>query len=83
MTTLFCDLETFSAVPITHGTHAYAEKAEVLLIAVAIDDGDVAILGPELDYLQEMIDEASTIVIHNSAFDRTILRHQNVSMPMG
>jgi len=83
MTTLYLDLETFSPVPITHGTHAYAEQAEVLLIAVAIDDGDVAVLGPELDYLQEMIDEASTIVIHNSAFDRTILRHHNVTMSMG
>ena len=83
MTTLYLDLETFSNVPITHGTHAYAEKAQVLLIAAAIDDGDVAVMGPELDYLQEMIDEASTIVIHNSAFDRTILRHQNVSMTMG
>ena len=83
MTTLYLDLETFSDVPITRGTHAYAERAEVLLIAVAMDDGDVAVMGPELDYLQEMIDEASTIVIHNSAFDRTVLRHQNVTMPMG
>ena len=32
MTTLYLDLETFSDVPITHGTHAYAEQAEVMLV---------------------------------------------------
>ena len=46
MTTLYLDLETYCDVPITHGTHAYAEKAQVLLIAAAIDDGDVAVMGP-------------------------------------
>lgn len=35
---LWLDLETYSEVPITHGTHAYAEKAEVLLFAYALDD---------------------------------------------
>ncbi|MFJ1257871.1 DNA polymerase I [Cupriavidus sp. CuC1] len=32
------DLETFSPVPIKHGSHAYAEKAEILLFAYAMDD---------------------------------------------
>ena len=32
MNTLFLDTETFSPVPITHGTHAYAEQAEVMLV---------------------------------------------------
>lgn len=82
MTILFVDLETFSDVPITHGTHAYAEKAQVLLVAVAIDDNPVAVMGPELDYLQELVDEADTIVIHNSAFDRTVLAHNNVRVPV-
>ena len=82
MTTLYLDLETFSDVPITNGTHAYAERAEVLLIAMALDDNPVAVMGPELDYLQEMIDAASTIVIHNSAFDRTVLRHCGVNVPV-
>jgi DNA polymerase len=82
MTTLYLDLETFSDVPITHGTHAYAEKAQVLLVAVAIDDNPVAVMGPELDYLQELIDEADTVVIHNSAFDRTVLAHNNVRVPV-
>lgn len=33
------DLETRSPVPIKHGTHAYAEQAEVLLWAYADDEG--------------------------------------------
>jgi len=33
MTVLFLDIETYSEVPITHGTHRYAEEAEVLLVA--------------------------------------------------
>ena len=38
MTTLWLDLETYSTVPIKHGAHRYAEEAEVLLVAVAVDD---------------------------------------------
>lgn len=43
MTTLWLDLETYSPVPITHGAHAYAEGAEVMLFAWAIDDGPVSV----------------------------------------
>ena len=41
MTTLYLDLETYSPVPITHGTHRYAEEAEILLVALAVDDAPV------------------------------------------
>lgn len=43
MTTLYLDLETYSDVPINHGTHAYAQGAEVMLFAWAIDDGPVSV----------------------------------------
>lgn len=43
MTTLYLDLETYSPVPITHGTHRYAEEAEVLLVAYAWDNDAVAV----------------------------------------
>ena len=86
MTTLWLDLEAFSTVPITHGTHAYAEKAEVLLVAYAFDDEGVEVLdltaGGSLDNVQMLIDSADEIVIHNSAFDRTVLRYQNVHVPV-
>lgn len=88
MTTLFCDIETYSPVPITHGTHRYAEEAEVLLVAVASDDTKVDVWDcAQIPFdwrerLQWLIDAADTVVIHNSHFDRTILRHQGVDVPV-
>ena len=35
---LWVDLETWSEVPIAHGTHVYAAAAQVLLFAWAVDD---------------------------------------------
>ena len=89
MTTLWLDTETFSETPITHGTHAYAEKAEVLLVALALDDEPVVVWdtsdperrGSQLAALQGMIDRADEVVIHNSHFDRTVLRHGGVTVP--
>jgi DNA polymerase bacteriophage-type len=85
MTTLWLDLETYSETPITHGTHKYAENAEVLLVAYAFDDEPVEVMDlterSSLDSVQMMIDTADKIVIHNSAFDRTVLRHCGVHIP--
>jgi len=41
MPDLFLDCETFCDIPIKHGTYRYAERAEVMLITWAIDDGPV------------------------------------------
>jgi len=89
VTTLFLDLETYCAVPIAYGTHAYAEQAEVMLIALAVDDEPVEVWdrteGSDEDLLgrlQKAIDAADKIVIHNSAFDRTVLRWQGVNVPV-
>lgn len=81
MTTLFLDLETFSDVPITHGTHAYAQRAEVLLFAWALDGGPVSVVDeangePRPAALREALTDPGVLVCaHNSAFDRTVLRH--------
>ncbi len=87
MSTLWLDLETYSPVPITHGTHRYAEEAEVLLVAFAVDDAPVDVWDtqhkPEWRAgLLQYIYEADTIVIHNSHFDRTVLRHCGVNIPV-
>lgn len=86
MTTLWLDLETYSETPITHGTHKYAENAEVLLVAYAFDDEPVEVIDlterGSLDNIQMMVDTADTVVIHNSAFDRTVLRHCGVHIPV-
>jgi len=82
MTTLYLDLETYSKTPITHGTHAYAADAEILLVAWAVDDDsvqvhDVTLTGmrmpPELT--EQLVKTDVTVVIHNSHFDRTVMQH--------
>jgi len=85
---LFLDLETYSTVPITCGAHAYAEGSEILLIAMAQDDGPVEVLdctlgaeGP-MARLAEAVQSADSIVIHNSAFDRTILSKHGLDVPV-
>jgi DNA polymerase len=86
MTTLWLDLETYCETPITHGTYRYAESAEVLLVAYAFDDEPVKVLdlteGGSLDNVQMLIDSADRVVIHNSNFDRTVLRCNNVHIPL-
>lgn len=82
MKKLYCDLETYSPVPIKNGTHAYAEKAEVLLWAYAVDDGpvrcwDVASGEPMPCELDDGIEDPQTVLIgHNwGMFDSVILDH--------
>jgi DNA polymerase bacteriophage-type len=87
VTTLFLDLETFSEVPITYGTHRYAEKAEIMLAAWAMDDGpvevwDITRAEAGLDGIQYLVQRADRIVIHNSYFDRTVLHYQGIDLPV-
>lgn len=89
MTTLWLDLETYSTIPIKHGVHKYAEAVEVLLVAFAWDDEPVTVLDCATDgwdkwmgTLQWAVDHADKVVIHNSAFDRTVLRHCGVNIPV-
>ena len=81
MTTLWIDLETYSEVPITQGTHRYAASAEIMLCAWAIDEGPVNVqdmtaeryIRPDLATLLD--DPTVTVIAHNSHFDRTVIRH--------
>ena len=87
MNTLYLDLETYCETKITHGAYRYAEDAEVMLVAWAWDDEPVAVWDTQdmphwRDALQMMIDTAERIVIHNSNFDRTVLREQGVHIPV-
>ena len=80
---LFLDLETYSSTPISAGTHRYAEQAEILLLAYAVDDSPAVVCEhPAPAEMQALVDQAEEIVIHNSAFDRTVLRHQGVALPV-
>jgi DNA polymerase len=79
---LFLDTETFSEVPINHGTAKYAEGAEVLLTAFAIDEDPTTVIEGLPDALQDVIDEADEVVAHNMRFDRTVLRANGVNIPI-
>jgi DNA polymerase len=80
MTLLFLDTETYCETPINAGTHRYAEDAEVMIITYAFNDGatqhiDLTENDVPLHLYARLDDPDTTIVMHNAAFDRTILRH--------
>ena len=79
---LFGDLETFNEQPITVGTHRYAETAEIMLFAWAIDNGPVNVWditaspATPRELQMALMAEEVALVFQNSAFDRTVLRHK-------
>lgn len=82
MTFFYCDLETFSAVPIKNGIHAYAEQAEILLFPYAFENDapkcwDVTedpVMPVEI--YDRLADEHITTVWHNGGgFDRIVIKH--------
>ncbi|CAB3624517.1 DNA polymerase [Achromobacter pestifer] len=81
--TAYHDLETFSERDLkTYGTHAYAEKAEVMLWTYALDDGEIRVWDATADSrapadLVAILQRPDTRhVWHNGGmFDRTILKH--------
>lgn len=83
MQTLWCDLETFSAIPIANGPHRYAEAVRVLLFGYAIDDEPAKVwdLAKDPDVIPEdlraaLADPSVNTVWHNGAnFDSVVLRH--------
>ena len=81
MTTLFLDLETRNAVDIKAGTHKYAETVEIDLFGYAVDGQsaevwDVASGEPIPAELEAVLcDPNAQVIAHNSAFDRTVMRH--------
>jgi len=88
--TLSIDLETFGATPIKRGVYRYAEDCEILLVAWARNDERARVTDltaspdpqAELEALQRMIDAADRCVVMNSNFDRTVLRHHGVTIPI-
>ncbi|WP_277039639.1 DNA polymerase [Turicimonas muris] len=82
MKTLWCDLETFSRIPITNGAHRYAEEVWVLLFGYAIDDEPAKVWDltrqPQMpEDLKAALNEPTVNTVwHNGAnFDSTVLRH--------
>jgi DNA polymerase len=89
VTTVFLDLETYSATPITVGTYNYAADAEITVAAWAIDDGPVIVRDMTIPEVQKetvadlggIILSDTTLVIHNSQFDRVVLDTNGTHLP--
>jgi len=75
---LLLDFETYSDVPIQHGTGKYAANAEPLLMAWAVDDGPVDVWRiaekqPMPDELRRaLIDRDVELWAHNAQFDAAV-----------
>lgn len=88
MKTLYLDLETYCEVPIQNGTYAYAEKAEILIFAWAIDDEPVQVWDASTGekfpsrLRRALFDSNFELVAHNSMFDRTVLRFSGYDLPI-
>lgn len=82
MRRLFIDLETFCETPIAAGTFRYAEDAEIMLWAYAIDDGPVKVWDSTASLpgalpnalLTALHDPEVEVIAHNMGFDGTVLR---------
>ena len=89
-TILWFDCETYSECDLkAHGTHRYAEhpSTEITVAQWAVDDGEPHVLDCTqrevlkgqrhtfFDLKALLRDPAVTVIAHNSAFDRTLLRH--------
>jgi hypothetical protein len=79
MNICFGDFETFCDVPISHGTHRYAEAVEITVGGYAMNDGPVVVddytAGEMRQRMIDAMESADLIVFHNLSFDRTVARH--------
>jgi DNA polymerase len=87
-TKLWIDTEDYSEVPIKNGTHAYAEKVEVLLVTWAVDDGPVQVwdrtTGEPMpaELVSAYFDPTVEKWAHKADFDRTVLRWNGCEAPI-
>lgn len=83
---LYLDTETYSEVPIKHGTYKYAENAEIMLFTYAI--GDSAVEDIDLTYgrpgdrsfIADLLHEHDMLIAHAAMFDRSVLRLGNLKI---
>ncbi len=87
---LFCDLETYSDIPINCGTHRYAENAEILLFAYAYNHHPVKVWDVTQDKtmptdLKAYLNDTEILTVwHNGGmFDTVILKQVlNIDLPL-
>ena len=85
---IWLDTETYSEVPINHGTYKYTSNCEAMIWTSALDAGPVIAIDltndehpydlPDLKYALEDPEQLATA--HNSMFDRNVLRYSNLKL---
>jgi len=84
MNLLFLDTETYSECDLkAHGTHRYAAdpSTEIQVVQWSLGEGEIHVedltgrLPPSDELLAHLNDPDVLLVSHNSAFDRTLIRH--------
>lgn len=85
MKTVFLDCETYCETPIKHGLDRYAEDVEITVATYAVGEGPVVtidytgsnagVIAAAHEKMLIELEEADEIVLHNSRFDRTVMRH--------
>lgn len=76
---LFIDTETFSPVPIIHGTARYSTQVEIMIVTWAVDDGPIHLWDATRsdalpDGLEKAFQESDIIMAHNAYFDRSVIQ---------
>lgn len=77
---LWLDIETYSEIDIKNGAYRYAEGADVILFAYAIDDAPARVVdvlhGEEYpaEVMGALADPDCVLIAHNAMFDRTVLK---------
>lgn len=75
---VYLDFETYSPIPIKHGVHKYAEQAEIIVLAWAVDEGPVYAT-TSIEEIGEVLkvfsDSVHDVCVHNIGFDYTIWKH--------
>jgi len=78
---LWLDFETFSEVPIKHGTYRYTASCEAMIVTYTLDDGPVHLWDRTLDAHMPagleyaLHDDNELVTAHASMFDRNVLRY--------
>jgi DNA polymerase bacteriophage-type len=84
---LWLDTETYADTPIKHGTYAYLQDCELMIVTYAIDGGPVQVWdrtsGSAAPYeLIEAMLLADEVIAHNAMFDRGVIaKHFGVHAP--
>lgn len=83
MALLYLDLETRSATPIAHGTHAYTSTCEIIMTQYAIDDGPVIVVDGLAPEMASLIQGSDIVVMcSKDGFDRLALHYNGIHIPV-